>query len=188
MLDSTTGAFFIFDEDLFKLLRKTLITSAHDNQLIRMIHRGGSPAEEQVTSLVKSGLKTRASDASSFVDKALHGALQRQGLRNCCCTLLHNRANGQIVGVVQVGNKIHGSYLHEDEQVLEALAAQAEVCFENYGLLRSCPLLVVLVGTLCSGHGRIACSLIHTRTFNLAVYKLRFWRLGLDLQVFSTTR
>ena len=33
---------------------------------------------------------------------------------------------------VQVGNKLHGAYKPEDEQVLEALASQAEVCFENY--------------------------------------------------------
>jgi GAF domain-containing protein len=133
-MDSTTGSFFIFDEALYKLLVKTLEDVSSEGQLIRLLHSCTEHAivEEQVSALVRAGDTTVSMHTKDRADKDFKDALESQGLKDCCCTVLRDRSSGLVVGALQVGNKLHGAYVREDEQVLEALAAQAEVCFENY--------------------------------------------------------
>ena len=123
LVDAERATIFLLDEEKGEIWAKVALG---ESSIIRFDSRLGIAG-----AVVKTGKTMTVEDAyNSPLFYAGIDSLTGFRTRNILCVPIHN-FRGQVLGVFQVLNKRDGRFSPQDDQFVEALAAQAAVALEN---------------------------------------------------------
>lgn len=130
LMEAERSTLFVLDEETNELWSR--VSQGIKNVEIRL-----EPGEGIAGWVAKTGKSINIRDAYS--DPRFNPEVDaRTGYqtRSILCQPIRNQA-GQIIGVVQVLNRIDGPFTPEDENLLSAIASQAGIALENHKLYKS---------------------------------------------------